>query len=281
LVELGVNEKKPLPTGWLTRHLHGLGRLPPTALPAVSSGGLPPTSLLGEERAIVVGDPTKLRLPGGAALSQAVENAIERMYGEPSWLGEGGRQALSSMRLVEAKSEASADATQPEYPKTDLGNRLKSLAKVLRLDLGVRVATVDMGGWDTHKYQGAGTEGTFAKQVEQLSEALGTFYSEVGRSNLTVIIMSEFGRRLRENANRGTDHGHGGLMMVLGERVNGGRVLGRWPGLQTESLYERADLAVTTDYRQVVTEVIEKRTSNRKAVAVFPGFRPEPILGIV
>jgi uncharacterized protein (DUF1501 family) len=152
------------------------------------------------------------------------------------------------------------------------------------MDLGVHIATADMGGWDTHKYQGQGTDGTFAKNVEQLSQAISAFHTDVAEGGwskkLTLVVMTEFGRRLRENANRGTDHGHGGFMMVLGEKVNGKKIYGHWPGLKTEQLYERADLAVTTDFRTVLSEIVQKRLGNSKTAEVFPDFKA-PALGIV
>ena len=279
IVELGVAEKRIMPTGWLTRHINCLGTLGAQSLPAVSCGGLPPTSLLGEGRAMVVNEPGKLNLGGPKPMLAGIEDALRSMYkiSDTSWVDQAGAGALKSLALIEEKNPGDyVSKNNVEYPKSEISNKLKTLAQLLTMNLGIQAATVDMGGWDTHKFQGTGTEGTFAKQVEQLSEALGAFYADVQGENITVMVMSEFGRRLKENANRGTDHGHGGFMMVLGNHVNGGKIYGRWPGLKTDQLYERADLAVTTDYRTVIAEVLSKQISQ-----VFPGFPNQAQLGVV
>jgi uncharacterized protein (DUF1501 family) len=289
IVELGLAEKKIMPTGWLTRHLEFGGDGGSGSLPAISCGGLPPTSLLGNAQAIVMNEPAKLNLGGQKPMVEGIETALRSMYGlnEGNWVSAAGTRALKSLALIEGKDPHDYNPRGGiEYPKGELGNRLKILAQLLTMNLGLRVATVDMGGWDTHKNQGVNTEGTFAKQVEQLSKGLDAFYKDTTGGKLavpavTIIVMSEFGRRLRENANRGTDHGHGGFMMVLGDHVNGGKVYGRWPGIKTDQLYERADLAVTTDYRTVISEVLIKRTGNKNISNVFPNFKTPQYLGIV
>jgi uncharacterized protein (DUF1501 family) len=156
------------------------------------------------------------------------------------------------------------------------------------MPLGLRVASVDMGGWDTHKYQGNGADGYFANQLGQLSGALSAFWSDLRGAGsrdditrrMTVVVMSEFGRRVKENANHGTDHGHGNLMLTLGGGINGGALYGRWPGLKTDQLYQRADLAATTDFRQVLCEVLERRRRETRLSHVFPGYESYVPLGL-
>jgi len=284
IVELGIGEKRILQNGWLTRHLECIGSFDRDTLPAISCGGLPPTSLLGNGQAIVMNDPAKLNLGGQKPMIEGIESALRSMYKavESSWVGVGGTKALSSLELIETKNPVDYKSAKGiEYPKNEVGNRLKILAQLLSMNLGLKVATVDMGGWDTHKNQGTGTEGTFSKQVEQLSQGLDAFFKDTSGQKITIVVMSEFGRRLRENASRGTDHGHGGFMMILGDHVNGGKVYGRWPGLRTDQLYERADLAVTTDYRTVIAEVLTKRTGNKQTSRVFPNFPPIKFLDLV
>ena len=153
--------------------------------------------------------------------------------------------------------------------------------------MGLSVATIDLGGWDTHENQGNQQTGYFGNLVGQLVEGLLALYTDVdsgGASNfgarLTIVVQSEFGRRLRENANRGTDHGRGNVMLVLGGQVNGG-VYGQWPGLAAEQLFDGADLEVTTDYRQILSEILIRRLGNPRLGEVFPGYTDYFPLGIV
>jgi hypothetical protein len=148
------------------------------------------------------------------------------------------------------------------------------------------VATVEFGGWDTHEDQG-NDAGQFANQVDALARALGAFYNDLDTSatnymkRVTVVVISEFGRRLKENASTGTDHGHGNVMLLLGENVHGGRMFGSWPGLAPENLDNSVDLAITTDYRAVLSEVLIRRLRNPDLAAVFPGLTTYAPSGIV
>src|SRR5207247_843073 len=151
-----------------------------------------------------------------------------------------------------------------------------------------RAATVDLGGWDTHQAEGEGAGGYLAHLVAELSNGLAAFYIDLDESSspnyadrMTLVVVSEFGRRLTENASHGTDHGHGSGIFVLGGAVNGGRVISNWPGLQNDQLYDRADLAVTTDYRQVLSEIVVRRLGNARLDGVFPGYKDYNPLGIV
>src|SRR5205807_939626 len=165
---------------------------------------------------------------------------------------------------------------------------LKTVAKLIKLGVGLKAATIDLGGWDTHQAEGEGSGGYLAHLVAELSNGLAAFYVDLDDSSspsyadrMTVVVVSEFGRRLAENASRGTDHGHGSGIFVLGGQVNGGRVLSFWPGLQNEQLYDRADLAVTTDYRQVLGEIVVRRLGNPRLGVVFHGYKDYQPLGIV
>jgi uncharacterized protein (DUF1501 family) len=174
------------------------------------------------------------------------------------------------------------------YPSGEFGENLKTIAKLIKLGVGLRAATVDLGGWDTHEGQGDGSAGYLNTLVTELSTGLAAFYTDLAGSSspthadrLTVVVVSEFGRRLSENASHGTDHGHGSGIFVLGGQVNGGQVFTSWPGLQNEQLYDRADLAVTIDYRQVLSEIVLRRLGNSQLNTVFPGYEGFQPLGIV
>ena len=284
-MELGTPGKKTTTSGWLTRHLlQGSGAAAPSFLTAVSLGSLTPNSLLAYPEVAVINALDGFNVAGSKTYQNAQRETLRRLCAAGSWAERYGRETLDAMDAFEFVSPGAYKPAGREYPKADVGNRLRTLAQLIKMDLGLTVATIDMGGWDTHKYQGDNGEGTFANLVGQLSQALAAFHEDMSAGTprkVTVVVMTEFGRRLKENASRGTDHGHGGLMMVLGENVDGGKVYGRWPGLDNENLYERADLAVTTDYRQILGEILVKRLGDPKIAEVFPGysdFRPLNVL---
>ena len=297
-MELGTPKNKGTSSGWMTRYLHNV--VPTDArdsFTAVTIGNLPPTSLLAFEQAAVINQLNGFNL-GGPGKERGDEfKALHRMYAAAgaapgAWISEYGEEALDAIHRIESQlgggpggnpKDQNGPSVTGDYPKNDLGNRLKTLAQLVRMNLGIQVATVDMGGWDTHKYQNNGSDGHLAGQIDQLTQAVSVFYQEMLQIShpVTIIVQSEFGRRLKENANKGTDHGHGNVMFVLGEHVNGGKVYGQWPGLKTENLYERADLAVTTDYRQVVTEILQRRLGARNPHGIFPGYTGYRPLGLI
>ena len=157
------------------------------------------------------------------------------------------------------------------------------------MKLGLRVATVDVGGWDTHQRQGDAGAGNMGDNLlKPLAQGLAAFYNDlVGgcgadfHQHTTIVVMSEFGRRLKENANRGTDHGHGSVQLLLGGGVRGGKIYGTWPGLRNDQLYDGADLAVTTDFRQVLAEIVTARLGDFDLEQVFPGYTGFAPLGLV
>jgi uncharacterized protein (DUF1501 family) len=289
-MELGLIENQNIGKGWLTRLLEVINSpshesAVDPALPALAAGPFLPTSLLGFEKAISVNDINRFNLGGFKTYQDSQQDVLTSLYASgKSRVHEAGASALLSLATLQKASQSHAklkttvgDPATPafEYPKSEVANRLKTLAALMKLNLGLRISTVDMGGWDTHKFQGVGLDGVFAKQVEQLTEGLEAFWQDLQglRDSTRVLVVSEFGRRLRENANRGTDHGHGAVFFLMGAGVKGGKVFGRWPGLTTENLFERADLAATTDYRQVFSEASAPLLSTRKDVDLFPKFK--------
>ena len=158
---------------------------------------------------------------------------------------------------------------------------LQQVAQIAKADIGLEVACVDIGGWDTHNAEGA-TDGELPKLLDELSSGLAALYKDMGdrAKKMTVVTMSEFGRRAHENASGGTDHGHGNCMFVLGGGISGGKVYGQWPGLSADKLYGPGDLNVTTDYRDVLGEIVQKRLKNSQTNDVFPDFPNLKDLGI-
>jgi uncharacterized protein (DUF1501 family) len=216
---------------------------------------------------------------------------LERLYGAngpaAADVTEAGRLTLESMAAIDARLARDANGKYAAYVAEsganyeaayELGRPLKTVAQLVKMDLGLRAATVDLGGWDTHEYQ----PGRFRNQVERLSRGLGAFYDDMARyhDRLVVVVVTEFGRRLRSNRSNGTDHGRGSVMMVLGGAVAGGKIYGHWPGLEAEQLEEGVDLAVVNDYRQGLSEILGHWHGEIDAANVFPGFKPTPPLGL-
>lgn len=285
-VETATPDFKNTGTGWVGRHLATMAD--PSGggfLPAVAAGGGLPSTLAGAPEAVSISaiDDFDLR---GEPFQKA---ALRRLYDGTSWLHTSGSQTFQAIDTIKrAGSSGYEPANGATYPAGGFGTNLKTIAKLIKLGVGLRAATVDLGGWDTHQAEGEGAGGYLANLVGQLSNGLAAFYIDLDESGspnyadrMTLVVVSEFGRRLTENASRGTDHGHGSGIFVLGGQVNGGRVISRWPGLHNDQLYDRADLAVTTDYRQVLSEIVVRRLGNARVGSVFPGYKDYQPLGIV
>ena len=165
---------------------------------------------------------------------------------------------------------------QANYPDSVFAKNMKQVAQLLKADLGVEAAFTDLTGWDTHQNQGA-AEGQLASRLRDFSDSIAAFWRDMGdhAENLTLVTMSEFGRTAQQNGTGGTDHGHANAMFVLGGQVKGGKVYGKWPGLANEQLNEGRDLAITTDYRQVLGELVTKTLGRQNLETTFPGARLE------
>jgi uncharacterized protein (DUF1501 family) len=165
-------------------------------------------------------------------------------------------------------------ANSAKYPDTPYGKGLQTVAQLIKSGMGLEVACVDFGGWDTHVQQG-GADGQMARLMDEFSRGIAAFYTDLTdeMKRITIVTMTEFGRRVQENTGHGTDHGHGSAMFVMGGGVKGGRVYGDWPGLAKENLYGPGDLAITTDFRDVLGEIVQKRLGNQNLAAVFPNHK--------
>jgi len=175
--------------------------------------------------------------------------------------------------LKAIQKEAYNPAGGATYPGGRLGQSMRQIAQLIKSNVGVEVAFADVGGWDTHVNEPA----QLTQRLTELGQALAAFHKDLGdrMADVAVVTMSEFGRTAKENGNRGTDHGHANVMFVMGGAVNGGAILGAWPGLQQEQLYEARDLAVTTDFRDVLGELVSNHLGNRQVGSVFPGYEAD------
>ncbi len=298
--------------GWLTRHLASGGLPAVVPLPATSLGNITAKSLLGSSDAITMSSASEFRLDGfhwswdDDDPANGLVGAVSRMHalwnGNATLLESAGVETLASLDLLRPINFGLYNATsnpggyQPsgganyslEYNRT-FGAQLQNVAQLIKSNLGMRVATIDLGGWDTHVGQGnpTNTYDFFGNQVSSLSEGLSAFYTDLANSSAgnlmqrtSVIVVSEFGRRVVENADGGTDHGYGNVMMALGGAVNGGQIHGSFPGLGNSNLYEGTDVAVTTDYRRIISEALIRRMANPNIYHVFPGYSGYTPMGI-
>lgn len=269
-MELGTPGTKTTPDGWLNRAMIS-GRETRSPFRAVAVTPQTPRSLAGSTPALTLASIDEFRLR-----NDAVGAALQRIYtgsADPLFRRGGSNlfEALAQLRAVEGKIPPSTF----EYPAGRFAVGLKQIARLIKADVGLEIAFHEIEGWDTHVAEGGAT-GQMANRLKEFADGLAAFHSDLGdrTEDVAVVTMSEFGRTARENGSRGTDHGHANVMFVLGGKVRGGKIYGRWPGLAPEVLHENRDLALTTDYRSVCSEVLSRHLSRAEINKIFPGFRP-------
>lgn len=222
-------------------------------------------------QAVAISASTPRILAGSQAI---VTTDIARYAGSPSTelFASTYPEAFEAGRILKSMRASSGEG----YPRNPLGEALQQIARIIKSDVGLEIAFADVGGWDTHAGQG-GKDGQLANNLRGFAEGIAAFAKDLGSrmGDVVLVTTSEFGRTVHENGNRGTDHGHGTVMLALGGNVNGGKVHGTWPGLDRERLFEGRDLAVTTDFRDVFGAVLTKHLGVPSLAAIFPGFRPD------
>ncbi|MGA8874153.1 MAG: DUF1501 domain-containing protein, partial [Candidatus Korobacteraceae bacterium] len=219
-------------------------------------------------------------IAGGNPAAAPLGNTFEAMYAQSvdAVLHGTGQETFEAVKMLKSTDpQHYTPAPGANYPKGRFGDALRQTAQLIKANLGVQIAFTDIGGWDHHVNEGA-AEGQLANVLRDFSQSIAAFWTDLGPlgENTVIVTMSEFGRTARENGNRGTDHGHANVMFVLGGPVRGGRIYGRWPGLDPSQLNEGRDLALTTDFRRVVGEAVAYHLGNTKLEAVFPGFNNSP-----
>jgi uncharacterized protein (DUF1501 family) len=280
-MESGTPGVKVTQDGWLNRALLAeplQGK--PSAFRAVALGTQVPRTLQGKIPAIALSNLQDFSVGGKGPQTSPISNAFQAMYDESSdaVLHGTGQETFEAVKMLKSADPAHYQpAAGVNYPNTPFGNSLKQIAQLMKADLGVEAAFSDIGGWDTHQNQG-GAQGQLANRLKEFSESIAAFWRDMGTDaeNITLVTMSEFGRTARQNGTGGTDHGHANVMFVLGGQVKGGKVYGKWPGLSNEQLNEGRDLAVTTDFRNVLGEAAYKTLGSRNLEAVFPESNVKP-----
>ncbi len=276
-MESGTPGIKSTEDGWLNRALRDPA-VNKSASPfrALALGTTLPRTLAGTQPAIALNNINEFGVGGRSPAAQPVSKTFEAMYAESvdTVLHGTGRETFDAVKMLKSADPARyTPARGARYSRGRFGDSLRQLAQLLKADLGVEVAFADVGGWDHHVNEG-GVQGQLANLSHQFAESLAAFWTDLGDlgEDTVVVTMSEFGRTARENGNRGTDHGHANVMFVMGGPVKGGRVYGKWPGLNEGQLYEGRDLALTTDFRTVLGEAVTRHMGNKDLKTVFPGF---------
>jgi uncharacterized protein (DUF1501 family) len=274
-MESGTPGVKSTEDGFLSRALVGKKTAASSPLRAVALSPALPRILSGTAGAVSMTNVAQFGIRGGAESGQLTAS-FESMYAE-AVAGALGGTAKESFEAARILKSADPQKLQPEngalYPNGPLANALRQIAQLIKSDVGLEVAFADVGGWDTHAGEG-GTQGQLANNLRQFSDSIAAFARDLGSrmGDVVLVTMSEFGRTVRENGNRGTDHGHANFMLVVGGGVKGGKVYGKWPGLSSQQLYENRDLAITTDFRDVFGELLTKQLGVTSLKAVFPTY---------
>jgi uncharacterized protein (DUF1501 family) len=287
-METGTPDIKGTTDGWLNRYLAVKGtcdecNLARTPFRAVSLTAQTPRILGGPSATVAMNSLSEfsVRASGNSA------ERLEALYrtGSADLVHGAGAEMFDAVKMLRAANPQKYNPQNgAEYPRSQFGSRLLQIAQLIKSNVGLEIAFADVGGWDTHVNQGSAT-GQLAQRLDDFSRSIAALVTDLGdrMDDVVIMTMSEFGRMARENGNRGTDHGHAGALFVIGGHVKGGKVHGKWPGLEQEQLYEGRDLALTTDFRSVFAEVVSDHLGARALDRIFPGFSASPrdFLGVV
>lgn len=305
-MEYGTPGTTATASGWLTRHLVSAALPANIAIPALSAGSLTSGSLLASTESITMGNGNDFRIDTSAWQWNSVDHYtsgapvgfrgliewLPDLWGGSTALEKSARQTLDALAVIRPMSFTGyTPANGASYPSGSFGDQLKMIAQIVKANLGLRVAAIDLSSWDTHNGQGVPTSSydAYGNLVESLSRGLTAFYTDLDGAapanymqRTSILVMSEFGRRLRQNGSGGTDHGYGNMMMALGGSVNGGRVhgLAQFAGLSDGALFEGEDVEVTTDFRRILSEALIRRAGNNHLGYVFPGYTGYSPLGV-
>jgi uncharacterized protein (DUF1501 family) len=274
---------KSTPDGWMNRYLHAKEHQQATPFRAVALAQQLPRALQGSAPALAIGQIAQFGIRAGQA-TDMVQASFESEYAAAanSVLHSTGREAFDAVRMLKKADPAQyAPANGAEYPRSPFGEALKQIAQLIKADVGLEIAFAESGNWDHHANEGAAV-GVLANRLDDLSQGIAALVRDLGdrMQDVAVVTMSEFGRAVAENGSRGTDHGHGNAMMIVGGAVRGGKVYGKWPGLAPEQRHDGRDLAVTTDFRAVFNEVVRGHLTLQDTSRVFPGFKGTQSLGM-
>jgi uncharacterized protein (DUF1501 family) len=274
-MESGTPGVKSTPDGWLNRYLEARAAERPSSFRAVSATSELPRILQGSAPALAIPNVEKFGIPAGRH-TELVRGGLEAIYGATgdAALGATARETFEAIDLLEKVNPSQhRPANGAVYPRGTFGRSMLQIAQLIKSKIGLEIAFAEIGGWDHHVNEG-GAEGQLANLLRQFSGGIAAFFRDLGglADDIVLLTLSEFGRTAAENGNRGTDHGHATALFVAGGPVRGGKIYGEWPGLDRERLYEGRDLALTTDFRDVVGEALARHLGAGSLASVFPGY---------
>lgn len=278
-MESGTPFNKGTESGWLNRATGLLGHEGATPFQAVSLTSSLPRSFYGDNAAIAISnlEDFSIQLRGNNMGANTAAKSFEELYDKTSssLLNKTGKESFEAMKILKSSDVKNyRPSNGAVYPVSPLGNSLKQIAQLVKMDVGMEIAFAECGGWDTHFNQGTEV-GTFSRNVNDLSTAITAFWTDMGQyqDDVEVMTMTEFGRTVHQNGSNGTDHGRGSCMFVLGNDINGGKVHGKVPELSIENLEDRRDLPVTTDFRAVFDEVAISHLKIKDNGKLFPDWK--------
>lgn len=259
-------------------HVAGQSALGVATLRGIATTRALPLSLQGRHPALAIPDLDRFGITNGRDAS--LGSAFERLYrtGDGDVVASAGSDAFEAMAILRnAQPGRYEPRSGVTYPPGEFGRSLRQIAQLIKAGIGLEIAFADIDGWDTHANQG-GLNGQLPNRLSELARGIRALYDDLGdrMEDVVILTMSEFGRTVAENGSGGTDHGHGNCMLVLGGPVRGGRVFGRWPGLEPEQLHEGRDLALTSDFRDVFAEIVSAHLGTQRLDLVFPGYDVDP-----
>jgi uncharacterized protein (DUF1501 family) len=282
-MESGTPGRKATADGWLNRALAASPAPQASPVRAVSLGTELARALRGRNDAVAISNLSDFQVRETRAAA-----AFESMYASAGdrILNATARETFEAVKMMQAiQKQPYTPANGARYPNGRFGQSLRQIAQLIKSDVGLEVAFTDVGGWDTHVNEVAAksSTGQLANLLRNFAETLAAFHQDLGDrvADVSVVTMSEFGRTARENGTRGTDHGHANVMLALGGDINGGKVYGDWPGLAPEQLYEERDLNLTTDFRDVLGELVTRHLGNPQVASVFPGYVQPRFRGLI
>lgn len=274
-MESGTPGVKSTTDGWLNRFLQANAEKDATPFRAVTLGATLPRTMQGKASAIAMNSIADFKIrTGNMQMAKSVEGGFEAMYAQTvnDALRGTGKETFEAVKMLERINPGQyKPAPEAMYPRGVFGDRLRQIAQLIKSDIGLEVAFTDVSGWDTHANQ---TPQLIAR-MNEFSQGISALYADLAdrAEDVVILTMTEFGRTARENGNRGTDHGHGSAMFVLGGDIKGGKIYGKWPGLKTNDLNDGRDLAVTTDFRDVFGEIAQTHLGAADLKSIFPGYQ--------
>jgi uncharacterized protein (DUF1501 family) len=283
-MESGTPGVKSTRDGWLNRYLHAREHDNASPFRAVALAPQLPRSLQGSAPALAMGNLANFGVHAGNS-TDMFATSFEQQYGQASdsLLQTTGQEAFDAVRMLKDVNPANyVPGNAANYPRSGFGEAMKQVAQLIKSDLGLEVAFTELGQWDHHTNEGAST-GQIANRLDDFATGIAAFAQDLGdrMADVVLVTMSEFGRTVKENGNRGTDHGHGNAMLILGGGVKGGKVYGKWPGLEEPQLWQGRDLAITTDFRDVFAELVTSHLGAKDISKIFPGYSYKARLGFM